>query len=170
MKYFTETHEYVIPYRQEEVFPSGHLYSYISGAVLDGVINYVEPIKAYILNRYTDWNEEINRSDFTGTKNKLYESMVNCSHSPYHIKMSCFGDDILLIGRVKSLENWYFYFWYDMDISDCSICRFYTEDSEENIVKEFDKHVLDIQSNMNYLENNEHREFKLDWFRGWRSF
>ncbi len=104
---FTETFEYPDP-TQIDVTQSGWCLHYISSTFLDGWINYVEPVKAFVVSRYAD--------DFQTVKAQLAAWEAK---PPYHTKLGTLGDDVLLLAKDKSGRYWFFHF--DNDDSDCSI-------------------------------------------------
>ena len=61
--------------------PMNTFWSYISSTFLNGFINYVEPLKVYVLDRYED--------DKT-------DEVLNLPKQ-YHTELSQFGDDIILL-------------------------------------------------------------------------
>ena len=166
--YFTSTVEYPRDVA-ENPLPFGTQYNYISSSFLDGFINYVTPVKAYVLARYVGWDEEswieanneddeFNTRDATGkwekfkpkSKDELFIRMttkgaISSPHLDYD-----FQDDVLILSRAgkRSIPTiaglytsiWYF-FWYDRDCSDCSIGRFSTTDSDEIVIKLFSEYV-----------------------------
>ena len=71
-------------------------------------------------------------------------------------------DEELMICKAKDMENTYVFFWFSRT-RDNSICKFTTEDSIEDIIKEFDR-WLD-----NKLEFKERYEIPADKYIGWLS-
>jgi hypothetical protein len=71
-------------------------------------------------------------------------------------------DEELMLCKVKEVENTYVFFWFSRT-RDNSICKFTTEDSIEDIIKEFDR-WLD-----NKLEFKERYEIPADKYIGWIS-
>lgn len=90
----------------ERGVPENTLYSYISSTFLDGVINYVKPIKAVMIERYDN-------NDNT--------EVVAEFNKEHHSKLAALPDDVLIAAQTK---NDYWFFWYDKDCSDCFIGRF----------------------------------------------
>lgn len=140
--------------------PYGTVWNYISDTFLNGFINYIKPIECYLIDRYTPDNEDIsdrcvsyrNKNtyewlSFKGTKGGLKELILSDKIEMYHTKLSCFGDDIIILGEIETNDEneelgLYMFFWYNMDCSDCSIGKFQTEDTKEEVV----------QSIINWLE------------------
>jgi len=67
----------------------------------------------------------------------------------YHTELNCFGDDIVILAGLDDMESasddeekTYIFFWFDSDVSDCSIGKFKTTDTREEV----------IQSLINWLE------------------
>jgi hypothetical protein len=119
MDYFNDEVEYPNDVALNPL-PMNTFWSYISSTFLDGFINYVEPLKIYVLDRYAD--------DKT-------DAVLNLSKQ-CHTKLSQFGDDIILLGKIENNEdslNKFMLFWFDMDVSDCCIGRFETTDNNETV-------------------------------------
>ena len=70
-------------------------------------------------------------------------------------------DEELMICKAKDMENTYVFFWFSRT-RDNSICKFTTEDSVEDVIKEFDR----------WLDNElfkERYEIPADRYIGWIS-
>lgn len=133
--------------------PYGTVWSYISSTFLNGFVNYVKPISCFVLDRYTADDEEIgdrnltvcNKGEFgkwhkwNGTKRELITAICSGDKEMCHTDMSCFGDDITILAEVETdIEDGkgrYMFFWFDNDVSDCSIGKFKTDDSKEQVVQ-----------------------------------
>jgi len=136
----------IVEYNTEDLvsnFRSGVLYSYIGSSFLEGYINHIKPIKAYLLERYR-------------TQGPKFEEKWNNMEFKFHTKLSDLDDDVLILGETG---KHYYFFWFDCDVSDCSIGR----QGKLNILKEdmikwFDEYVNDLIET-EYLEyRNIHRE------------
>lgn len=136
-EFFNELTEYQIPYREDTPFENGHLYTYVSSTLLNGVINYVEPIKAYLLDRYRE-DEELEEIE------KTVNQFNNCEVDFFHTKLDMFKDDLILLAY-EDESDYYWYFWFDCDVSDCQIGRFKTDKPREEIFEIFEQHVIDLQ-------------------------
>lgn len=133
--------------------------------MFNAFINYVKPIRVFVLDRYND------------DKTEQIKNLKNNSNT----NLREFGDDVIILAQIENYKvgiNMYMLFWFDCDVSDCKIGRFETDDH----------HVLVEQSLVNYLdemkkENEGHPffEFKdngvlnyhevpLTWLSGWLSF
>lgn len=126
--------------------PYGTVWSYISSTFLNGFVNYVKPIACFVLDRYAEDGELIGDRNFTvcnagefgkwhkweGTKKQLIDAIKNGSKAMAHTKLDCFGDDIILLTEIE--PDKYMFFWFDMDVSDCSIGRFETTDPKETVI------------------------------------
>jgi hypothetical protein len=86
--------------------PDNTLYNYVTDSYLNGLINLTDPIFGCVIERYEDWN----KLDKTKWKIELKKEM--------HPKLSVFGDDVIILSESY---NFYWFFWYDCDNSDCSI-------------------------------------------------
>ena len=134
--------------------PYGEVWTYVSSTFLNGFINYTDPLACFVIDRYTSPDkEEIQFKEFKGMKKDLIESILSNDFKMVHTKLNCFDDDIIILGKIDSndeLFNSFIFFWFDMDVSDCSIGKFKTSDSEEDV----------IQSVINWLDNE--KEFNKD--------
>ena len=138
----------------------GTMYNYVSSTFLNGLINYVTPLKIYLLERYETFNQD------------KFDKII--ANKQYHTKLDCFRDDVMLLGET---DGYYWVFWFDMDCSDCSIGRAsklaYTK--EEMLIC-FEEYVK------SHIESNErpkdkdvecitgYHEIPLDFLMGWLSF
>lgn len=119
MDYFDDEVEYP-NYASLNILPMNTLWSYTSSIFLHAFIHDVEPLKVYVLDRYED--------DKT-------DAILNLQNQ-YHTKLSQFGDDIILLGKIENNSddlNKFMFFWFDMDVSDCCIGRFETTDNNETV-------------------------------------
>lgn len=113
-------------------FNSGTIFHYVSSTFLDGYINYVKYIKVYLLEKYTTQGEKYNE--------KIWKPFIESKQ--YHTKLYDLNDDILILGKTK---YHYYFFWYDCDVSDCSIGRQEIgELDDEKAIKWFDNYVLEL--------------------------
>lgn len=179
MDYFTDDIEYPGDVALNPL-PMGVSYSYISSTFLNGFINYVTPVKAFVLGRYHAWDEEINHTisvmDPPGsfnwtkkeckTKDDLFRELAK-ENVMCHVNLDYdFQDDVLILATAGEIEGegaCYFYFWYDRDCSDCCIGRFVTTDDEAEVVSSFAENATDPENN----ELGEAREIPLHYFQGW---
>ena len=114
------------------------------------ILNYVKPIGCFLIDRYTpdDGNidnisyqnkDEMDWLKFDGTKKELKDKIISDEIRMYHTNLGCFRDDIIIISEiVTDTENEagrYMFFWFDMDSSDCSIGRFETTDTKEEVIQ-----------------------------------
>lgn len=146
--------------------PMNTLYCYISSTFLDGFINYVTPLKVFVLDRYEDdKTEEI--------KTIKYE---------VHRKLSCLGDDIIILAKIESEDepaiNRFMFFWFDMDVSDCQIGRFETTDKPFQVFEALNN-WLELEKEKNsgkrfqeMYDNGilNYHELPLSFLNGWLSF
>lgn len=180
-KYFQESCEYPsdLIMDSESMLKEGVLYCYISSTFLNGFINYITPVKAFIIDRYRNDDQLLDTEKKENpiiinmhygnfgkwenlamfTKQEVIDKLNN-GYKIYHTKIGMFDDDVLLLAKTK---NYYWYFWFDCDVSDCCIGRFKTTDAEEEIISSFTKYCNQVTEYKLY-------EFKLDWLQGWLSF
>jgi hypothetical protein len=127
-------------------FRSGTIYFYVGSTFLNGYINYIKPIKIYLLERYR-------------TQGKTYEEKIwfpFITDPPYHTNLNDLHDDILILGET---ENHYYFFWYDCDCSDCAIGRQKkNEIIKEEAVKWFDNYTESLVEPRFVEYRNQHRE------------
>jgi len=182
LNYFPENVEYPEDIA-ERPLPFGTLYSYVSSTFLNGFINYVDILKAYVAERYHKWDEplqdgyKISITDPPGsfnwvskicyTKNELFGN-ITIPRSNFHSDFVDFQDDVIILAQAQNkLENsqCFYLFWYDRDCSDCLIGRFVSGDSKEDIIKAFDYYIKEDPAVVEYT--GESREIPLHYFNGW---
>jgi hypothetical protein len=93
----------------------GQVFSYISKTYLNGLINYVDIIGAFMINRYSQFNED---EDEWEKRCKNVDSLIDEYHT--YLGDSDRFDDILILA--KGADS-YWLFWKDCDGSDCEIGR-----------------------------------------------
>lgn len=173
-KYFEDRYDYPNNVT-EEILPINTLWQYISSTFCNGFINYVTIKKAFLSCRYKSWDQEIDSvsmydnskwTKFEGTKNQIYNIAIEKGRI-FHFDMSMFEDDVIILGKSKDNQKYWWYFWFDMDVSDCFIGRFETELPENEVIEDF----------TNYVKNNEAandlgevKELPLHMFSGWIKF
>lgn len=126
--------------------PFGTLYQYVSATFLNGFINYINPLYCFLLDRYTSPTENIKSKeafmergcnqlyvDYDGTKGDLLNKILKDDYEWYHTTLDIFQDDIIILGKLPNTDDGYIFFWFDMDVSDCFIGRFKTDDKVEEI-------------------------------------
>ena len=191
--YFDDTIEY--PHNiVDNPIPYGEVWTYISSTFLNGFINYTKPFGCYVINRYTKESDDISDRNtticnkgqfgkwhkFKGTKKELIDLITSGEKEVYHTEMSCFGDDIIVIGEVgddySENNGKYIFFWFDMDCSDCSIGKFKTSDSKEEILESVENWLKeDFMKNKNHEELHDenssgYHKLPLSFIKGWVKF
>lgn len=179
-KYFNHN----IDYPQDvgnDILPWGTQLSYISTTFLNGFINYVDIKSAWVLNRYVDWDdasEEIKVSimgtpnntgtweEFRGTKRQVYEMLIQPGRT-FHSKLdNDFKDDLVILSKIS--DNKWMFFWFDRDCSDSSIGRFQTQESDEQVIKDFDEWASKVMMEECRHESGEGpKQLPLHYFTGW---
>lgn len=193
MKYFEETQEYPRNVAFNPL-PWNICYEYVSSTFLNGFINYVKIKKAYLISRYTAEDELVQNVDiidppgsynwikFSGTKKEVFDK-ITTPGAIVHSHLDDFGDDVLILAKIEKNQdeklhfeqentNFYMFFWYDCDCSDCCIGRFYTDDTEAQVIQEFDVYVKDRHDKMitTYQKQDAPlREIPITYFKGWMS-
>jgi len=185
--YFNDTIEFPKNVADDPI-PYGEAWVYISATFLNGFVNYMKPFGCYVINRYKKEDADIsdnnvsfgNWTKFKGTKKELIDLIISGKKEVYHTDLRCFSDDIIIVGEIEdgiSDDNGkYIFFWFDMDVSDCSIGRFKTSDTKEEILKSVENWLHE-----DYVENKNHEELHddntsgyhklpLSFIKGWVSF
>ena len=146
---FDEDYDYPSGDQLLEGVPVNTLYSYVSSYYLNGFINYIEPIKAIMVERYSD-EEELESNAQTVAK----------FNEKFHSNFSDLPDDVLIAAESN---NSYWFFWYDKDCSDCQIGRLSKDTiTKEDYLKLFNELVVDTE-----LLGDNHYELKLaGWVTG----
>lgn len=129
-----------------EILPFDEVWMYVSYCFLNAFINYVKPIKIYSIGRYTPDEELIEYGKEKLTKKELRDKIIANEIKEYHTELNCLRDDIVVLARIEDSGD-YIFFYFDMDVSDCSIGRIKTEDSQNGIV----------QSVINWLEDEKNK-------------
>lgn len=140
-------------------------YVYVSNDYLNGFINYVHIISAYMIRRYSignddEWNNKCKNVDLLADE-KCHTNISDSSKF----------DDVIILAESNDC---YWLFWDDCDCSDCCIGKFYKSKIDKNDIEhEFKKYVLDCIYNC--LPDNElcHEDeyyikhIPASYFRGW---
>lgn len=99
-------------------------YCYISNTFLNGFINYVDVIKAVVVERYTcpPDCDCINGNTDTCVvwDSPEFHERLKPMISNFHCDWSYSPDDVWILAET---ENCWWFFWYDRDCSDCCIGR-----------------------------------------------
>lgn len=141
----------------ETGIPKDTLYEYVAHSFLNGIVNYTEPIKGYLIERYNAFD----RSKFQAVIDRLLRDRIG------HPKLDDFGDDVVLLSETN---NSYFTFYFDCDVSDCMVGRCQKRESlnRERVIELFDDWVewMTIERDVNSAH-----EIPVEFFkRGWMSF
>lgn len=137
-----------------------HLYTSISVSFLEGFINYVDIISAFLLERYE----------------KIDLETVEEAKKSFHTKIADFEDDVILLARSKSDKEIIWFFWFDCDVSDCQIGRFKTKRNDEELKQMLERYVKgfiqgkleDRQENCDLITG--YLELPVGSFSGWISW
>lgn len=162
MKYFDEEIDYPRDVLSNPI-PWNVCWNYISSTFLNGFVNYVDKwICGVVLDRYISNGRHYPPLDGDmpyKDKMELISDFNNGLIDTFHTELSMFEDDIVLLGKTGSDYIW---FWFDMDVSDCCICKFKTDDSDEEVIEEFKKSLnkLDFKYHIINVGN----------LKGWMNF
>ena len=161
-----------------DILPWGVYWMYISSTFLNGLINYIKPEKAYLLDRYTAWDE---RGAYRYIETQTVVTKETCTKQEsldafyvrenLHTDLNMFGDDIMLLGSIEDVG--YIMFWFDSDLSDCCIGRFKTDDSLEDVKRHFSEYVSLTDKNLKGYRGNKElcaKELPIDQIKTWISF
>ncbi len=155
-----ESREYADPTdpTQVDISSSGWSIDYISSTFLEGWINYVKPVKAFVIRRYSDDGED---SGLAEKVKKWHEE------EHHHTKLGVFGDDVMMLCRSDAGDWWYF--WFDCDSSDCSIGKF-EDELGADVPAEFVAYVQDRAKDLARPAAPEWHELDVKKISGWVSF
>lgn len=159
MDYFTYHYDYPNPLSTSL---ENSLFEYVSSTYLNGLINYVDIKKGFVIHRYTAPSEE-----------KL--AALNEMYLMYHSNLYSCQDDVLLLCKIKESDDCYMLFWFDCDVSDCIVGKFYTKDSYELVLSKFLDYVYDRNIEMlntygaDFLKVSPY-EIDVTKLKGWKSF
>lgn len=128
---------YENPYQNNIIFKPNVLYTYIPSYILDPLPKDLTFIKSYLLDRYRD--EEVDK-DLITRYNNIKDKYQ------YTLAYDLLPDDVILLGYEEK-SDYYWYFWFDKDCSDCACGRFQTQDTREKVIKIFDQKTQELQKN-----------------------
>jgi hypothetical protein len=193
-KYFEEHIDYPSDIIHNPL-PINEMWNYVSSDILNAFINYVKPIKWYALDRYTNLDWEIDSLDETAlgryTKREAIKSFIDGELKFSHTNLKMFDDDCIILAEYdfkyndweyeddeyKELSNMnhFIFFWFDCDTSDCSIGKFRTTDSKEDVIKSLET-MLNEDSKGHTIEKqydnglSSYTEIPVNLLSGWISF
>lgn len=192
-EYFEDNYEFPKEIAHNPI-PYGTVWTYVSSTFLNGFINYVKPISCHLIDRYTADNEnitdrnisyrnsgEIKWLKFDGTKKELKDKILSGEFQMHHTRLNCFGDDIIILSEIETENDEtgkYMFFWFDMDCSDCSIGKFETTDTKEEVIESVVNWLEGCKSENENKTVEEHSdsgiinytELPLSFLRGWLKF
>ena len=134
-------------------------YEYISTTFLNGYINYVKPIKAFMIRRYSYVNEESRALDEDLSWNDAIKNL-NKELDKFHTDLSsCNLDDISILAES---EKYYWWFYADRDCSDSCIMKInkYNVEDLNDLIEAFKEKCL-------WNGNNIIHEIPIDKMTGW---
>jgi len=173
-KYFPDEVEYPHICGGEPILEPGRLWSYVSNTLLNGFLNYPTIVAGMLLTRYRSHSINsagLDRFRLADSKKLLHTDMDEW-----------FEDDVHLLGRDDLGRDYnysdpkepitYWYFWYDMDCSDCSIGRFVTTDPLEVVELLFEGQCHYYQALDNSRDGKEALPLKIpvEKLSGWKKY
>lgn len=126
-RYFPGVREYGDPV--EIMMEPGTLISYIATTFLNGWINYVKVVSAFLVTRYQGHD-----------RNAAAAEAFNTTTSFHTDAATGLQDDVTILARPEHANEWWF-FYSDRDVSDCQIGRFQTDDTPEQVLELFERHA-----------------------------
>lgn len=153
----------------------GIIYSYVSTTYLNGFINYVEIIDAYMTRRYKELRANNTEDELCWEDScALIDKLLADSNYVHTDTSDCSEyDDIHILAKCG---DYFYYFWSDCDCSDSCIGKvraseFENEEDAKKQFKEFlyDTGVWDAYSNefVKEFEEDFLKRIKPSFFRGW---
>lgn len=161
IKFFTETRDMfksfeifdymnaaaAFNFSSEGTLSCGNMINYVSCDYLNGLINFTKVIGGYMVRRYTSTHQFCNENNFTYCED-LEEWKKSCDYIDFlknepHSNFKMCADDVILLGKIynngddgdfdKNTKNdIYVVFWFDKDVSDCSIAMTSEYESDED--------------------------------------
>lgn len=184
--YFEYTTDYPDILTVLEPLPVNARYDFVASSYLNGFINYGIFLKAFVLGRHYPWDEPFgtpttvkvieNPSEINVdakwtvkqclTRSELFDTVTQPNAMIHPTLMRHFQNDVLILQKLIHEDHplQYLFFWFDEDVSDCSIGRFETDDPEEVVIQEFENYV----KNLEFVPHGS-REIPLHYFKGWVS-
>lgn len=184
--YFEEGKDYPGVEAVLNPIPLGIRYDFVASSYLNGFINYGTFLKAFAIGRHCPWDEIIGRPTTVqvrenlastnvenkwvtkqcSTRNELFNTVTQPNAIIHPTLMSHFRNDVLILQKLIHEDHpvQYLFFWFDEDVSDCSIGRFETDDPEEVVIQKFENYVKSLE----FIPYGS-REIPLQYFKGWVS-
>lgn len=130
LRYFDHT----VEYPGVDLFDGmewGIFYHYVNNWFVQGALCLVgQRVRAWLLERYEAFDPD-----------RLAEVERKTTENPHRwIEWDEFEDDIIVLARGDKPGEWWL-FWFDRDVSDCSLGRFRTEDDADTISANIDRWI-----------------------------
>lgn len=111
----------------------GTMYWYVSSTYLNGYINYVDIIAAYMVRHYMDENQWASACELIDAGSEAHTDVSDCSKY----------DDILILSKSG---DYYIIFWSDCDCSDCCIGKINKSKftSEDDVISSFKEGIQSL--------------------------
>ena len=187
-KYFSAVIEYPRDVA-DDLLPTNTLWCYISSDLLSGLINYVDHLSAFVVERYVAWdsfadgepikvniyNDPINPllggcSWFEGSKQAVFDKLQDPRLVP-HFKLDSFQDDVVVLAKSLSKGNFFYFFYFDMDSPHSMIGRFKTSDSNETVINNFKQYIHSYDPQyLGHAAVNKELNIKVLKSGGWLTF
>lgn len=163
-----------------EILPVGHRYDYVSSSFLNGLVNFAgTPIAAFGIFLYHDIDgpstkpvQYMNpagsliwqRTDEHLTRRQVFELLTE-SERLAHPELDKLDCNVMILFR--SGEDIYWAFDFDQDVSDCSVGRFETAHTEQELIEIFRARAEQLAE---AHQVKEVLEIPLSFFKGWITF
>lgn len=152
----------------------GNSFDYVSTTYLNGFINYVNLIDAYMIRRYKELtknllkaNRSVDELTWEGSCELVDNELEDASHIHFKHTTSKYDDMLILAKQAGS----YWVFWVDCDSSDCCLARM--PESTFNSVDEA-REALKIAalqfSEPGNTEEEKIKQIPTRFFNGWITF
>lgn len=137
--------------------PSDSMFEYINSTYCNGIVNLIKNKSAFMIARYTIeenvdcYSFELNDDDDCLSHYfKNIDEIKNISDADwFHTNYRKFcEDDVIITGES---ESYYYFIWFDNDVSDCSVAKLKKE--HFNSISEFEMETVKYFNHIGYKIN-----------------
>ncbi len=141
----------------------GTWYSYVTSSYINGLLPYIEPVRAWLLRRYRIWPD-----DKDPTERPITDAEIAEWEKAYHTKFIDLGDNVVFVG--ETARHWWV-IYMDCDVSDCRVGRVTKESvwTVDDVLQWVGDHLLPDKREAGGDYGVRH-EIPLGAMQGWRSF